>query len=143
MGDEDSNSDVSQPAGLQLAELNQRSASLGSWDVGIFKPEIECWTYTEKRTGKQKGGAAFRCYLVLLSDPSQYARGEIVMQNSDIKPVEAAEKKFTANKSYRMTAVKFHTGISQEYIHTPQTLVVKLSKTKLPPPPSTQKNRKP
>ena len=103
---------------MQLAELNHRSASLGSWDVGIFNPGIERWTYTDKKSKSEKEGAAFRCYLVLLTDPSQYVRGEIGMRNSDLKPLQAAENKFTANKSYRITAVKFHTGTSHEYIHT-------------------------
>ena len=132
-GVNETDSGVSQPAGLQLVELNQRSACLGCWDVGIFKLEIERWTYTEKRTGNKKEGAAFRCYLVLLNDPRQYVRGEIGMRNSDLKPLQAAETKFTANKSFRMTAVKFHTGTSQEYIHTPQKFVVNLSTTKLNP----------
>ena len=37
-------SGVLQPAGHGLAELNQRSASVGWWDVGIFKLDIERWT---------------------------------------------------------------------------------------------------
>ena len=32
----ETSSGVPQPAGMELAELNHRSASLGSWDVGIF-----------------------------------------------------------------------------------------------------------
>ena len=55
------------------------------------------------------------------------------MRNSDRKPLEAAEKKFTANKSYRMTVVKFQTATPQEYIHTPQMFVVNLSTTKWHP----------
>ena len=86
-------SGVPQHAGLQLVELNQRSASLGSWDVGIFNPGIERWTYTDKKSKSQKEGAAFRCYRVLLSDPSLYVRGAIGMRNSDLKPPQAAEKK--------------------------------------------------
>ena len=34
-------SGVLQPAELQFAELNLRSALLGSWDVGIFNPGID------------------------------------------------------------------------------------------------------
>ena len=83
-GVNETDSGVSQPAGLQLAELNQRSAGLGHWDVGIFKPEIERWTYSDKRTGNQKEGAAFRCYLVDMNDPRQYVGGEMGMRNSDL-----------------------------------------------------------
>ena len=50
-------SGVSQPAVLQLAELNRRSASLGSWDICIFTPEIHECTYTDKTTQQEKKGA--------------------------------------------------------------------------------------
>ena len=123
-------SGVPQPAGIQPVELNQRSASLGSGDVGIFNPGIERWTYTDKKSKSQKEGAALGCYIVLLSDPSQYVRGGIGMRNSDLKPLQAAEKKFIANKCFRMSAVKFH-STHQEYIHTPQKFIVNLSTTKM------------
>ena len=34
-----------------LAELNQRSAGLGLWDVGIFRPHIHDFKWTPKNTG--------------------------------------------------------------------------------------------
>ena len=75
-----STSGVSQPAGgLQLKELNRRSATLGFWDVGISFPEIVQWTNEDKKTKKEKKGAAFKCLLVSLQDPSQYVKGEIWM----------------------------------------------------------------
>ena len=46
-------SSVSQPAStIQLKELNGRSARLGSWDVGIFSPEILQWKV--EATGTKK-----------------------------------------------------------------------------------------
>ena len=104
----------SQPAVLQLAELNQRSASLGSWDVGIFKPRIDEWTYLEKSTKREKKGAAFRCLLVYLPDPSQYVKGEIlVMGCRNMKPLEEATEKFKENKSFHMQLVKFQANTAQ------------------------------
>ena len=47
-----------------LPELNQRSAVLGLWDVGIFRFHIYEFTYTQKTTGQKKSGADFRCTLV-------------------------------------------------------------------------------
>jgi hypothetical protein len=128
-----SSSGVSQPATLQLAELNQRSASLGTWDVGVFNPHIDEWTYTEKSSGRCKNGAAFRCLLVYLSDPSQYVKGEIVAKNQDRKSLEAAMLKFEGNKCFRMSNVKFQTTTAQEYLHTPLKFVVNMATTKLDP----------
>ena len=124
----------SQPAVLQLAELNQRSASLGSWDVGIFKPRIDEWTYLEKSTKREKKGAAFRCLLVYLPDPSQYVKGEILMiPCRNMKPLEEAKEKFKENKSFHMHLVKFQANTAQEYLHTPQKFVVNLSTTTFDP----------
>ena len=49
-----------------LAELNQRSAGLGQWDVSIYNPAKREWKYTLKATGQLKTGAAFRGTLVSL-----------------------------------------------------------------------------
>ena len=69
---------ASQRADTQaLAELNQRSAGLGLWGVGIFHPAIHEWKYTTKATGQLKAGAAFRCTLVSLLDPSQYVNAHM------------------------------------------------------------------
>jgi hypothetical protein len=134
-------SGVPQPAVLQLAELNQRSASLGSWDIGMFKPEIHEWIYTEKKTSQKKKGAAFRGLLVSLSNPSHYARGEIFMRSEKKEPLEQAKKKLTENKCFRMSAVHFQNNCAQEYLHTPQKFVVDLSSTRLDPLLSTGEGR--
>ena len=62
---------------LALAELNQRSALCGQWDVGIFHPRVETWTYGNPR----KAGAAFKCILVSLSDPTAYVAANVTMKN--------------------------------------------------------------
>ena len=54
-----------------LAELNQRSAGLGQWDVSVYNPAKHEWKYTPKGTGQAKSGAAFRCIIVPLLDHSQ------------------------------------------------------------------------
>ena len=51
-----------------LAELNQRSAGLGVWDVGIFHPAIHKWKYTAKGSSQSKIGVASRCTLDSLPD---------------------------------------------------------------------------
>ena len=134
MGDPSSDSSgVAQPAVLQLAELNQRSASLGSWDIGIFAPEIHEWTYTQKHTQQKIQGAAFRCLLVSLTNPSHYAKGEIPMRSNRREPLEQAKKKLAENKCFRMSAVHFQSNCAQEYLHAPLKFVVDLSRTKLDP----------
>ena len=39
---------------LALPELNQRSAGLGVWHVGIFRPAIYQYTWVVKSTGRKK-----------------------------------------------------------------------------------------
>ena len=127
------NSSVAQPAGLQLVELNKRSASLGGWDIGIYKPEIEEWTYPDKKTGQEKKGAAFRCLVVYLSDPTQYVKGEIGMKGQDMAPLKKAMDKYAENKCFRMSAVAFQQSAQQEYLHTPIKFAVNMSNTKFEP----------
>ena len=109
----DADSGVTQPAAslgeandgkavpsLHLGELNMRSAKLGCWDVGIFQPRIEEWSYKERSTGKPKNGAAFRCLLVSASNPSQYVIGQTLMGGS-IALLKAALQRFLENKYFR------------------------------------------
>ena len=132
-------SDVAQPAdGLQLAELNQRSAMIGSWHVGIFNPKISEWTFTDKTSKKEKQGAAFRCLLVCLQDHSQYVTREIPMANQKMKPLTQAMTKFEKNKCFRMSAVKFKPNTQQEFLQTPQKFIVNMSSTKFDPIMSTK-----
>ena len=77
-----------------LAELNQRSAGLGLWNVGIFHPAIHEWKYTTKATGQLKAGAAFRCTLVSLLDASQYVNAHMMMRSDNMTPLREAEAKF-------------------------------------------------
>ena len=66
-------SGVSQSATvLALAELNQRSAKLGTWDVGVFQPRIIPYTWKDRKTGQHKAGANFKCLLVSLADRRSY-----------------------------------------------------------------------
>ena len=61
----ESASAASQRADTQaLAELNQRSAGLGLWDVGIFHPAIHEWKFTTKATGQLKTGVQTQISLV-------------------------------------------------------------------------------
>ena len=126
-------SGVAQPAALQFAELNQRSASLSEWDVGIFHAGIEEWTYKDKTTMLEKKGAAFRCLLVSLSHPNQYARGEVTMGKDDRTPLNQADAALKDNKAFRISQVRFQTATAQEYVHTPQKFVVNLKQTKRNP----------
>ena len=46
------------PAGLQVSELNQRSAPLGVWNVCSFHVREEEWTFKDKATMQYKKGAS-------------------------------------------------------------------------------------
>ena len=83
---------VSQCAETQaLAELNQRSAGLGLWDAGIFRPHIHDFKWTPKNTGQEKSGADFRCTLVSVRDPSQYVSAHINMRSDSMAPLQQAD----------------------------------------------------
>ena len=85
---------------LHLGELNTRSAKLGCWDVGIFQPRIEEWSWKDKNTQEIKEGAAFRCLLVSRLNPSEYLVAQQSMRNGNKNPLEAAVKRFKANTAF-------------------------------------------
>ena len=96
---------ASQRAEFQaLAELNQRSAGLCVWEVGIFCPHIHDWKWTDKNN-KEKSGAEFRCILVSLRDASQYVSAHISMRSDNREPLKKAEAKFKADLTFRISKV--------------------------------------
>jgi hypothetical protein len=116
-------------AALQLKELNQRSAILGTWDVTVCYPRLETWTVPT--TGKE--GSAFRCLLVSHLDEGAYIAGEIVMRASNKAPLNKAMEKYVHGLSFRISNVKLLSHHKQEYLHTPLKLVVELDKTQANP----------
>ena len=79
-----STSGVAQPTEtLKLAELNQRSATLGSWEVGCFHPHIAEYEFPAKNSAVQKRGADFRVIFVSMKDPTQYVCAHQAMRGSD------------------------------------------------------------
>ena len=135
----DADSGVTQPAAiiceasnskgvtsLHLSELNTRSAKLGCWDVGIFQPRIDEWSWTDKNTQQTKQSAAFRCLLVSCLNPSEYAVAQQNMRSGNKNPLEQALKRFKENTAFRMTNVQFQGNAPQEYLHTPLKFVVQI-----------------
>ena len=138
----DADSGVTQPApandgkgvaSLHLGELNTRSAKLGQWDVGIFQPRIETWSWQDKTTQQTKHGAAFRCLLVSRLNPSEYAMAQQFMRSGNKSPLDAVAKRFQANTLWRMSMVQFQGNAQQEYMHTPVKLVVQIQGSKFDP----------
>ena len=113
---------------LHLQELNQRSATIGKWDVGIFRPRIETWAPANKSPG-----AAFRCMLVSSCDPSKYMAAEWPMRDKNREPLNRAEQKFAANVSFCMSKVFLNTKSKQEYLHTSLKQMVLLNKCHMDP----------
>ena len=116
-------------AALQLKELNQRSAILGTWDVTVCYPRLETWTVPT--TGKE--GSAFRCLLVSHLDEGAYIAAEIAMRASNKAPLNKAMEKYVHGLSFRISNVKLLSHHKQEYLHTPLKLVVELDKTQANP----------
>ena len=96
-----------------LAELNQRSAALGQWDVSIFRPAIHEWKYTTKSTSQPKTGKAFRCTLVSVLDPSQYVNAYLQMRSDNTTPLQEAEGKFKAGLKFRISKVALDNSVSE------------------------------
>ena len=115
---------------LALVELNQRSAALGLWDVGTFRPVMHNFKFTQKSTGQPKQGADFRCTFVSISDPTQYVSAHISMRSDNMTPLQQAMAKFKANLKFRISKVALESSVKQEYIHTPIKLKIDLAKTK-------------
>ena len=93
---------------LHLSELNQRSANLGCWEVGVFNPCIEDFGWTDKNTGQQKQGTAYRCYLISCRNRSQYVVAQQSMRNGNRSALDRAYQLFTANTYFRMSNVQFY-----------------------------------
>jgi len=120
-------------AGQHLAELNQRSAKLGSWNIVVFQPKVEKYTYKDKSTGEQKRGESFKCLLVSVEDPSCYIQARVALRGDNREPLQKAVSKFDGNKCFRMSQVEFYPNAAQAYLHAPLKLVVNLSRTKFDP----------
>ena len=87
--------------------------------MSIFRPYIYEWTYTPKATGQPKAGAAFRCTLVSVLDPSQYVNAHIQMRSDNMAPLQQAEAKFKADLKFRISKVALDSSTKMEYLHTP------------------------
>ena len=130
---EESSCSSARSAGLQLAELNRRSAKLGTWNVFVFHPRIEKYLYTDKSTGERKTGESFRCVLVSIEDQTCYIQAQVALRGTNREPLEKAAAKFTKSKCFCMSQVEFLPNASQAYLHAPLKQVVSLAKTKFDP----------
>ena len=133
-------SSVQQPAAatqaiepLHLSELNQRSANLGCWEVGVFNPCIEDFGWTDKNTGQQKQGTAYRCYLISCRNPSQYVAAQQLMRNGNRNALDRVYQRLKANTCFRMSNVQLNGNTQQEFMNTPQKFVVLIPGTKFDP----------
>ena len=117
---------------LSLAELNQRSAPLAAFNIGIVHPRIEDYEYNDKSNHKKKG-ATFRCLIVCLENGQHYATAELTMRGTNRKPLEDAQGKFKAGLRFRMSSTRLKGSIKQEFLHTPLKLVIDLPATQFDP----------
>ena len=85
-------------AKLHLSELNLRSAAIGKWDVGVFRPRIAEWTRPDG-----KPGAAFHVILVYLQDPQFYVAAELGMRHGKKQPLVTCQKLLQPNLQFCMS----------------------------------------
>ena len=116
-----------------LKELNARTAPLGGFGVSIYRPKMEIYNFTDKRSGVEKTGSSFRCIVVSTSNQQQYIRAELPKKGDNAKPLEKAGDKFKEFLRFRMTKISLKTDVKQEFLHTPQKLQINIDGTKFDP----------
>ena len=83
---------ANQPAATkELPMLNQRSAGLAAFDIGIFRPKLHAYPYKDKKTNEMKKGQTFRSILVSRENPAAYLQAELSRRGTDAQPLEAAD----------------------------------------------------
>ena len=106
---------------------------MGLWNVGISRLGMHEWKYTTKATGQLKAGAAFRCTLASLLDPTQYVNAHIKMRSDNMALLQQAEAKFKAGLKFRISKVGFDGLAKQEFLHIPLEHKIDLARTKADP----------
>ena len=114
-----------------MKELNGRTAPLGTFGVSVYRSKID--TYKYKRNNVEKEGQTFRCILVSTSNQQQYIRAELAKKGDDAKPLEKTYINFKEYLRLRMANVSLRADVKQEYLHTPQKILVNLFGTKFDP----------
>ena len=114
-----------------IKELNGRTAPLGLFAVSVYRARMDTYEYTRSNVVKQ--GQTFRCILVSTSNQQQYIRAELAKKGDDAKPLEKAYMKFKDYLRFRMANVSLKADVKQEYLHTPQKILVNFEKTKFDP----------
>ena len=140
-GEEMQGQEKSSEKGLSLTFLNNAAGKTGEWEVGIFAPNINNYTYTTK-SGQLKHGATFRCLLVSLSDSTEYVSASIAMRSDNRQPLEAAQTRFKEDLKFRISKVAFVANAKQEFLNAPIKKQVDLAKTKNEPMMQTKEGEK-
>ena len=117
-------------ANSQLKTLNNRSAAVNKFDVGIFHPVLHEYTYEDKKNGVKKNGKTFHCLLVSTQDQAQYAAATLTMRGTNDTPIREAQAKFKEYHRFQMDKTRLKTNVQQQYIHSPVKVVVDISGTR-------------
>ena len=70
---------------------------------------------------------------MLISNPQQYICAELGKKGDDVKPLDKAYVRFKDYLRFRMANVSLKADVKQEYLHTPQKILVNFEKTKFDP----------
>ena len=116
-----------------LKMLNARTTTVGQYNVGIYRPQITEYSYTNNSTGAEHKGRKFQCLLVCLQNRGQYVVGELHQKAADDKPLKNASTKFKEHLCFRMSKTRLKINVKQQYVHTPQKIVVDLAGTTFDP----------
>ena len=121
-----------QAPALQLKELTAKSASIGSWQVGIFHPQLQRYEYQWE--GQPRKGVNFFCYLVSTLDPTQYCLGEgKPNRGGDEAPLQALQEKFQEALVFNISKVSLVKDVKKQFLSTPLHIKVDLRNTTVSP----------
>jgi hypothetical protein len=118
------------PFGNTFEELNEGTASLGTWYARVFHGKVHEYEY--KYQGITKQGGKFQCILISASNEEMYSLGLVKMFKGDRGELDRFSNKFKEGSMWKLQSIVFEREKSQ-YVHTPIKKVIDLRKTKITP----------
>lgn len=117
---------------LMLASMNKGSAKIGSFLVGLSRPQVGSYNYKRKSGAGMATQHKFSC--LLLGPPEQagasgtscYCAG--IFKGSEAQ-VKAMGEKYKEGMALKLSKVTFDGSVAAQYIHTPHQVVVDMGKT--------------
>ena len=115
--------------GAKLDELCKASCKINKWDVVVFHPHTDKYTYQWQ--GKDRVGENFMCILVTPSAPEQYCLAMLKKTQKDTPKFNQALDLYSPGASFRMSKVCLKDDAQQRYTNPVNKNVVNLALTNM------------